>query len=36
VLDSSALRERFGLALPDWSLGLDAVLGEIAEAHVAH
>lgn len=35
VLDSTALRESFGLALPDWSHGLDAVLGEIAEAHVA-
>lgn len=34
VLDSTALRESFGLALPDWSHGLDAVLGEIAEARV--
>lgn len=32
VLDTSALREAFGLALPDWSHGLDAVLGEIATA----
>lgn len=30
VLDTTALRESFGLALPDWSHGLDAVLGEIA------
>jgi len=30
VLDSTALRETLGLALPDWSHGLDAVLGEIA------
>lgn len=30
VLDTTALREAFGLALPDWSHGLDAVLGEIA------
>jgi dTDP-4-dehydrorhamnose reductase len=32
VLDTTALREAFGLALPDWSHGLDAVLGEIATA----
>ncbi len=32
VLDATALREVFGLALPDWSYGLDAVLGEIAAA----
>lgn len=32
VLDATALREAFGLALPDWSNGLDAVLGEIAES----
>lgn len=30
VLDAGALREAFGLALPDWSRGLDAVVGEIA------
>jgi len=32
VLDTSALRETFGLALPNWSDGLDSVLGEIAAA----
>jgi dTDP-4-dehydrorhamnose reductase len=30
VLDASRFRDVFGLALPDWSRGLDAVLGELA------
>jgi dTDP-4-dehydrorhamnose reductase len=32
VLDTSKLRERFGVTLPDWKQGLDAVIGELAEA----
>jgi len=32
VLDTSRLRERFGLTMPDWTQGLDAVIGELAEA----
>ena len=31
VLDTSKLRERFGVISPDWSQGLDAVIGELAE-----
>ena len=31
VLDTSKLRERFGVTSPDWSQGLDAVIGELAE-----
>lgn len=31
VLDTSKLRERFGVVLPDWRSGLDAVIGELAE-----
>jgi dTDP-4-dehydrorhamnose reductase len=32
VLDTSKLRERFGLTMPEWTRGLDAVIGELAEA----
>lgn len=32
VLDTAKLRERFGLAMPEWARGLDAVIGELAEA----
>ncbi|MFT3789769.1 MAG: dTDP-4-dehydrorhamnose reductase [Rudaea sp.] len=32
VLDASRLRERFGLTMPEWTKGLDAVIGELAEA----
>ncbi|MBS0583803.1 MAG: dTDP-4-dehydrorhamnose reductase [Proteobacteria bacterium] len=32
VLDTAKLRERFGVVAPDWTLGLDAVIGELAEA----
>jgi len=31
-LDTSKLRERFGLTMPEWTHGLDAVIGELAEA----
>jgi dTDP-4-dehydrorhamnose reductase len=31
VLDTSKLRETFGVTLPDWQSGLDAVIGELAE-----
>ena len=31
VLDTSKLRARFGVALPEWTQGLDAVIGELAE-----
>ena len=31
VLDTAKLRERFGVTLPDWTQGLDAVIGELAE-----
>jgi len=34
VLDGSRLRARHGLALPDWRIGLDAVIGELAAARV--
>jgi dTDP-4-dehydrorhamnose reductase len=30
VLDTSLLRERFGLELPDWQEGLDAVFEDVA------
>jgi dTDP-4-dehydrorhamnose reductase len=30
VLDGAKLRERFGIALPDWRAGLDQVLDEVA------
>ena len=32
VLDTSKLRERFELEMPEWTQGLDAVIGELAEA----
>ncbi|WP_018972903.1 dTDP-4-dehydrorhamnose reductase [Rudaea cellulosilytica] len=32
VLDTSKLRERFDLEMPEWTRGLDAVIGELAEA----
>ena len=31
VLDTAKLCERFGLWMPDWTSGLDAVIGELAE-----
>ena len=31
VLDTTRLRERFGVDLPDWEAGLDAVIAEIVE-----
>ncbi|MBS0514861.1 MAG: dTDP-4-dehydrorhamnose reductase [Proteobacteria bacterium] len=33
VLDTTRLRERFGVVPPEWTQGLDAVIGELAEAH---
>lgn len=32
-LDASRLRERFGLALPDWRTGVDAVVAELVAGH---
>lgn len=32
VLDTAKLRERFGVISPDWTQGLDAVIGELAES----
>jgi len=32
VLDTAKLRERFGVTSPEWTQGLDAVIGELAEA----
>lgn len=32
VLDTSKLRERFGVVMPDWRQGLDATIGELVEA----
>ncbi len=31
VLDTSRLRERFGLVLPEWTHGMEATIGELAE-----
>ncbi len=31
VLDTSCLRERFGLVLPEWTRGMDATISELAE-----
>ncbi len=31
VLDTTKLRERFGLILPPWQEGLDATIGELVE-----
>ena len=31
VLDTSRLRERFGLVLPEWTQGMDATIGELVE-----
>jgi dTDP-4-dehydrorhamnose reductase len=31
VLDTTRLRDTHGLALPDWRLGLDSVIGELAQ-----
>ncbi|HEX7915448.1 dTDP-4-dehydrorhamnose reductase [Rudaea sp.] len=33
VLDTAKLRERFGLTMPQWTRGLDAAIGELAEAN---
>jgi dTDP-4-dehydrorhamnose reductase len=35
VLDTSRLRERFDVTLPEWTQGLDAVIGELAETAAA-
>jgi dTDP-4-dehydrorhamnose reductase len=32
VLDTSKLRESFGIAMPDWTSGLDATIGELSES----
>jgi dTDP-4-dehydrorhamnose reductase len=32
VLDTTKIRAAFGLNLPRWEQGLDAVIGELAEA----
>lgn len=32
VLDTSRLRKHFGLTMPEWTRGLDAVIGDLAEA----
>ena len=33
VLDTSKLRGQFGVTSPEWTRGLDAVIGELAEQH---
>ncbi|MGH8121190.1 MAG: sugar nucleotide-binding protein, partial [Rudaea sp.] len=35
VLDTTKLRQRFDLLLPDWTQGLDATIGELAEMRAA-
>jgi dTDP-4-dehydrorhamnose reductase len=35
VLDTSRLRETYGIHLPHWQQGLDAVIGELVAARSA-
>lgn len=35
VLDTTKLRERFGVTMPDWTQGLDSTIGELADSQAS-